>query len=170
MGVLHVAVPLVRVGAYHRGQPCSGTTIRQAGSQQAFREVDLVYPVAIARMALAAGATRCLYVSAMGADARSRVFYNRTKGEAEAALAALPFATFFAFRPSLLAGDRPEFRAGERIALAVARPISLLIPAKFRPIAAADVARAMQACAKRDRPGRFVVLSDEIRRIARAAQ
>ena len=63
---------------------CLGTTIRQAGSRQAFREVDLVYPVTIARMALAAGATRCLFVSAMGANAQSRVFYNRIKGELEA--------------------------------------------------------------------------------------
>ena len=149
---------------------CLGTTIKRAGSQRAFREVDFVYPLAIARMALAAGATRCLFVSAMGADASSRIFYNRVKGELEAALAQLPFEAVFAFRPSLLAGDREEFRGGERIALAVARPLSLLIPAKFRPVAGIDVARAMLACAKRDRPGRFVVPSDEIRRIAKAAR
>ena len=148
---------------------CLGTTIRQAGSQRAFREVDVAYPLAIARMALTAGATRCLFVSAMGAEADSRVFYNRIKGEAEAGLARLPFEAVYAFRPSLLAGDRAEFRAGERIGLAIARPLSFLIPAKFRPVAAADVARAMLACAKRDRPGRFVVPSDEIRRIAKAA-
>jgi uncharacterized protein YbjT (DUF2867 family) len=149
---------------------CLGTTIKKAGSHKAFREVDLVYPAAIARMALAAGATRCLLVSAMGANAQSRVFYNRVKGEAEAALERLPFEAVYSFRPSLLAGNREEFRAGERIALALARPLSPLMPARFRPVAATDVARAMLACAKRDRPGRFVILSDEIRRIATAGR
>ncbi len=149
---------------------CLGTTIAQAGSQQAFRQVDLVYPLTIARMALSAGATRCLYVSAMGADARSRVFYSRIKGEAEEELARLPFQTVFAFRPSLLAGERTQWRAGERAALAVAQPLSFLIPAKYRPVAAADVARAMHTCAKGGAVGRFVVPSDEIRRIAADAQ
>jgi uncharacterized protein YbjT (DUF2867 family) len=149
---------------------CLGTTIAQAGSQQAFRRVDLVHPLTIARMALAAGATRCLFVSAMGANARSRVFYNRVKGEAEEELARLPFQSVFAFRPSLLAGERTEFRAGERVALALAQPLSFLLPAKYRPVAAADVARAMQACAKSGEVGRFVVPSDEIRRIAADAR
>ena len=148
---------------------CLGTTIERAGSERAFQEVDLVYPVTIAQMALSAGATRCLFISAMGANAQSRVFYNRTKGELEAKLARLPFETVYAFRPSLLAGDRPEIRIGERLAVAVARPLTFLIPARFRPIAAADVARAMQTCAKRDTGGRFVIPSDEIRRIAAQA-
>jgi len=149
---------------------CLGTTIKQAGSQQAFREVDLVYPVTIARMALAAGATRCLLVSSMGANPQSRVFYNQVKGEVEAELARLPFQTVVAFRPSFLTGVRTEFRAGERAALALAQPISFLLPARIRPVAAADVARAMLACAKSDKVGRFVVSSDEIRRIASESQ
>ncbi|MCC7328400.1 MAG: hypothetical protein IT521_16505 [Burkholderiales bacterium] len=62
---------------------CLGTTMARAGSRQAFREVDLVLPLAIAEMALAAGATRCLYVSSMGADPNSRAFYSRVKGELE---------------------------------------------------------------------------------------
>jgi uncharacterized protein YbjT (DUF2867 family) len=149
---------------------CLGTTMRQAGSREAFREVDLVYPVTIARMAMAAGATRCYFVSAMGADAGSRVFYNRTKGELERELMRLELRTVYAFRPSLLVGDRPEFRAGERIALALARPLSFLLPPKVRPVAAADVARAMHACGRRTAVGRFVILSDEIRRIAAKSQ
>jgi uncharacterized protein YbjT (DUF2867 family) len=149
---------------------CLGTTIKQAGSQPAFREVDLIYPVTIARMAMAAGATHCLFVSAMGANPQSHVFYNRTKGELEAELAQLPFQTVIAFRPSLLAGERTEFRAGERAALALTRPLSFLLPAKLRPVAATDVARAMPACAKGDPVGRYVVLSDEIRQIAAEAQ
>jgi len=149
---------------------CLGTTIKRAGSREAFREVDLTFPVAIAGMALASGATRCLFVSALGANPQSRVFYNRTKGQLETELMRLEFNAVYAFRPSFLTGERAEFRAGERAAIAAARPLSFLLPAKLRPVAASDVARAMQACAKRNRAGRFVVPSDEIRRIAAASQ
>ena len=145
---------------------CLGTTIRQAGSREAFREVDLFYPVAIARMALAAGATRCYFVSALGADATSRVFYNRTKGELEAELARLPFRTVVAMRPSLLAGERAEFRTGERLALAALRPLSALLPARYRPIDARLVARALLAASRTSEAGRFVVDSEAIRRLA----
>ena len=136
---------------------CLGTTMRDAGSREAFREVDLVYPVTIARMALAAGATRCFVVSAMGADRTSRVFYNRIKGELEQELMRLELRTVYAFRPSLLAGQRTEFRVGERVALAFALPLSFLLPPRIRPIAAADVARAMHACGRRTAVGRFVI-------------
>ena len=145
---------------------CLGTTIGKAGSREAFREVDLVYPLTIARMALAAGATRCFFVSAMGAAAKSRVFYNQVKGELEDEMMQLELRTVYAFRPSLLAGKRTEFRAGERIALALSLPIAFLLPPRIRPIAAADVARAMHGCGRRSAVGRFVILSDEIRKIA----
>ena len=148
---------------------CLGTTIERAGSERAFQEVDVVYPVTIGQMAFSAGASQCLFISAMGANVQSRVFYNRTKGELEAKLAGLPYQSVYAFRPSLLAGHRQEMRVGERLAVAVARPLSFLIPARFRPVAAADVARAMQICAKRAIAGRFVIPSDEIRRIAAQA-
>jgi uncharacterized protein YbjT (DUF2867 family) len=141
---------------------CLGTTMRKAGSREAFRRVDFEYPVAIARMALAAGATRCFFVSSAGADPMSRVFYTRTKGELEVEIARLPFRTVVAFRPSLLDGDRAEYRFGERMALAVLRPLSSVVPAKFRPIGSAAVARAMVAAARADEAGRFVVESDAI--------
>ncbi len=143
---------------------CLGTTIGKAGSQEAFRAVDHDLPLAIARMALAAGATRCFFVSSMGADPKSSVFYNRVKGELEVAMAALPYRTVVAFRPSLLAGDRQEHRLGERLALAVLRPAGGLIPAKYRPVQAQAVARAMLAVAHRDEAGRRVVESDAIQR------
>ncbi len=149
---------------------CLGTTMREAGSREAFREVDLVYPLTIARMALAAGATRCLFVSAMGADPGSRVLYNQVKGELEQELARLELRTVYAFRPSLLAGARSQFRLGERVALALMLPVSLLLPARIRPIAAVDVARAMHACGRRAAAGRFVIPSDEIRQIASKSQ
>jgi uncharacterized protein YbjT (DUF2867 family) len=106
----------------------------------------------------------------MGADPQSRVFYNRTKGELERELMRLELRTVYAFRPSLLVGERAEFRAGERAALALARPLAFLLPPKVRPVAAADVARAMHACGRRTAIGRFVILSDEIRRIAAKSQ
>jgi uncharacterized protein YbjT (DUF2867 family) len=149
---------------------CLGTTMREAGSRAAFREVDLVYPLTIARMALAAGATRCFFVSAMGADRKSGVFYNQVKGELEEELMRLELRTVYAFRPSLLAGKRTQFRLGERAALALTLPFSFLLPARIRPIAATDVARAMHACGRRSAEGRFVILSDEIRKIATKAQ
>ena len=83
-----------------------GTTIKQAGSREAFRAVDLDANLAVTRAALGAGARRVGLVSAMGADAASTVFYNRTKGELEDALKALPLETLVIARPSLLAGDR----------------------------------------------------------------
>ena len=146
---------------------CLGTTIRNAGSQDAFRAVDLVLPWTIAKMALAVGATRCFVVSAMGADPRSGVFYNRVKGELEAELAALPFRTVVAFRPSLLDGDRAEHRLGERAALTLLRPVAALIPAQYRPVTAFAVAHAIVTIARRDEVGRMIIESGAIQRIAR---
>ena len=83
-----------------------GTTIKVAGSQEAFRAVDFDAVLAVAKAAKAAGATRLGVVSAMGADPQSRIFYNRVKGEMEAALSALGFDTLVIARPSFLVGDR----------------------------------------------------------------
>lgn len=126
-----------------------GTTIKLAGSRAAFRAVDHDANLAVARAALAAGARRAGLVSAMGADAASRVFYSRVKGELEDALARLPFDALVVARPSLLAGDRaslgqPE-RHGERIGMALSRWLGALLPADYRSIAAADVAAALCA-------------------------
>ncbi len=126
-----------------------GTTIKAAGSQAAFRAVDFDANLAVARAALAAGARRAGLVSAMGADAKSRIFYNRVKGETEEALAQLPFDGLVIARPSLLVGDREALgqpvRPAEKVATAVSKFLGPLIPAKYRPIAAADVARALLA-------------------------
>ena len=122
-----------------------GTTIKAAGSEAAFRAVDFDANLAVARAALAAGARRAGLVSAMGADAKSRIFYNRVKGETEEALAQLPFDGLVIARPSLLVGDREALgqpvRPAEKVATAVSKFLGPLIPAKYRPIAAADVAR-----------------------------
>jgi uncharacterized protein YbjT (DUF2867 family) len=139
---------------------CLGTTIAAAGSRAAFRRVDYDYPLAIARAALAAHARQFLFVSAMGADPRSKVFYSRVKGELEQAVAGLGYRSVVAFRPSLLAGDRQQHRLGERAALAVLQPLRFLVPRKYRPVAAVAVAQAMLTCASRGHAGFTVIESD----------
>jgi uncharacterized protein YbjT (DUF2867 family) len=124
-----------------------GTTIKVAGSEAAFRAVDFDANLAVACAAQVAGARRIGVVSAMGADAASRIFYSRVKGELEDALAGLGYEGVVIARPSLLVGDRaalgqPE-RAGERIGLQVGRWLKALIPANYRPINAGEVARAL---------------------------
>ena len=133
---------------------CLGTTIGAAGSEAAFRRVDHDFVLALGRWAAHVRARRMIVISALGADAASRVFYNRVKGETERDLAALGLPSLVIVRPSLLSGGRAEFRLGERIALTLATPLRKLIPARVRPIAAADVAQAMIDAARADRaPG-----------------
>jgi uncharacterized protein YbjT (DUF2867 family) len=136
---------------------CLGTTIKSAGSEQAFRAVDFDAVLAFARAARTAGATRLGVVSALGADARSRVFYNRVKGEMEAAVATLGYDSVIIARPSLLLGDRealgqPQRRA-ERLAARLTGPLGALIPASVRPIEARVVARALMRAVQQGEPG-----------------
>lgn len=130
-----------------------GTTIAVAGSQEAFRKVDLDASLAVARAALAAGARRIGVVSAMGADASSRVFYNRVKGELEQALSTLPLEALVIARPSLLLGDRGRLgqpqRRGERLGARLDHWLRPLLPARLRAIAAEDVAAALVAALPR---------------------
>ncbi len=125
-----------------------GTTIRQAGSQAAFRKVDFDAPLQIAQLAHAQGASRFLLVSALGASARSRVFYNRVKGELEEAIQAIGFAQFAVARPSLLQGDRPEFRLGEHLGLWLSRVFAGLIPESHRPVHVRQVAQGLLHAAR----------------------
>lgn len=139
-----------------------GTTIRQAGSQPAFRAVDFDANLAVARAALAAGARRVGLVSAMGADAGSRIFYNRVKGELEDALAALAPATLVIARPSFLVGDRAALgqpvRPGEALGIWTSSAARVLLPRNYRPIAASRVADALRAAVPAA-TGRQVLLS-----------
>jgi uncharacterized protein YbjT (DUF2867 family) len=145
---------------------CLGTTIKQAGTQEAFRRVDHDYPVALAKAAARSGAKRLLVVSALGANPRSGVFYNRVKGDMEAGVTAAGVPRTSFFRPSLLSGPREEERTGERIGLVVGNVLGPLL-GKYRPIHADLVAAAMLAAAVQDLPGRTYE-SDEIRAMAYA--
>jgi uncharacterized protein YbjT (DUF2867 family) len=140
-----------------------GTTIKVAGSEAAFRQVDFDFALNTARAAKAAGARRCAVVSALGADAASRVFYNRVKGEAEAELARLGFDSLNIAQPSLLVGDRAALgqpvRTGEVWVTRLLSPVMGLVPASVRPIRAEAVARALLAACLAGRPGVQVLTS-----------
>ena len=146
---------------------CLGTTIRAAGSQEKFRAIDQTAVLAFAWAAKRHGAQRFFTISSLGADAQSRFFYNRVKGETEEALTILGFPTLRIFRPSLLLGSRPQPRWGERIAaviLWVVEPLLVGRLKKYRAIEAAVVARAMERCSLGgvDQTGARIFLSDEI--------
>ena len=136
-----------------------GTTIKTAGSRAAFRRVDFGYVVAFARAARAAGARRFMLVSAIGASARSAIFYLRVKGETEEAVAALGYPALHIFRPGLLLGKRAESRPREALGMALAPFLNPLMlgPAKaYRGIPADTVAAAMIIAAGAERTGRQI--------------
>lgn len=145
---------------------CLGTTIRKAGSQDAFRAVDHGLVLAFARACRERGVGRFHVVSAMGADPGSRVFYNRVKGEMERDVRALGFPATHVHRPSLLLGERQEPRPGERAGIAVAKALRPLVPLRWRGIPAEVVARAMAEAAKRPEEGFHVHGSDALWRLA----
>ena len=142
---------------------CLGTTIKQAGSQAAFRRVDHDYPVVLARAAARDGAKRLLVISALGANPHATVFYNRVKGEMEEAVRAAGVPKTVFFRPSLLSGPRVEERLGEKVGLVVGSILGPLL-GKYRPIHADIVAAAMLKVAMEELPLRTLE-SDEIRRV-----
>jgi uncharacterized protein YbjT (DUF2867 family) len=135
---------------------CLGTTIKKAGSQEAFRRVDYDYPLQLAQLQYRGGSQQFLLVSAMGADAKSAIFYSRVKGELENALQSIGYKSLHIFRPSFIAGPRKESRPGEKIGLAI---FSLLSPLfigplkKYAPIQAEHIARAMLRTAQKNEPG-----------------
>jgi uncharacterized protein YbjT (DUF2867 family) len=154
-----------------------GTTIKVAGSQAAFKAIDYDAVVALAQSNIAGAATnsgvsgmRLGVVSAMGADTKSGVFYNRTKGEMEAALSQLGYTSVSIARPSMLAGDRASLaqaaRPSEQIGLKLMGAVNFLIPANYKAIEAADVAAALHKMVALGAGGTRVALSGELRKLA----
>jgi uncharacterized protein YbjT (DUF2867 family) len=144
---------------------CLGTTMKKAGSKDAFQKVDYKYPLEIAQLSLVNGAQQFSIVTSMGADSESSFFYNRVKGEVERDLAVLAYPTLLIFRPSLLLGNRSannETRLGERIAEGAMRLFKPLIPAKYRAIEAAKVANAMLATTQQNLTGKHIFESDAL--------
>ena len=134
-----------------------GTTMAIAGSKEAFRRVDHDYPLRVAQLARRHGAHAYALNSAMGANARSSIFYNRVKGELEDALIALDYPSLVLVRPGLIDGERSQSRAGEGRALAVSRLLRPLLPMKWRPSRAERIANALVDAALRPTPGCSVV-------------
>jgi uncharacterized protein YbjT (DUF2867 family) len=150
---------------------CIGTTIKTAGSRQAFRKVDYDYVLGLARAGQRVGARQFLLVTALGADSASRIFYSRVKGEIEEAVRQLPYQGIQIFRPSFLMGDRAEVRLAERLGVPLARAVAPLLVGplrRYRPIHAADVARAMVRIAQEAPRGPNVFEYDGIVAAARS--
>lgn len=147
-----------------------GTTIKVAGSKEAFKAIDLDAIVAVARACKAQGAVRLGVVSAMGADPKSLIFYSRIKGEMEQALSSLGYESTVFVRPSLLAGQREQLgqapRWGERIGLLLAPLVNPLVPANYRAVQAQDVALALIHALKQAQPGVRCLLSGELQGVA----
>ena len=144
---------------------CLGTTMARAGSQTAFFKVDFSYVVQLAALAAGNFAAQFLVVSSMGADAESRMYYSRVKGEMEAAVRQAPFRAIHIFRPSLLLGERDHPRLGERLGamgLRLLRPLLRGPLLKYRPVTGAAVAAAMLRAAAAEGSGARVHQSDEL--------
>ena len=139
-----------------------GTTMRKAGSQAAFRRVDHDYVLAAARLAQRGGTPAFVLNSALGADARSSIFYNRVKGEVEAALAQLGFDSLTFVRPGLIGGEREESRPAERAALMAVGLLGPLLPRRWRVNPAEHIAAALLEAAIAQRRGMHVVEAETL--------
>jgi uncharacterized protein YbjT (DUF2867 family) len=139
-----------------------GSTIKKASSQAAFRRVDHDHPLAVAQLALRHGAKAYALNSALGADANSRVFYSRTKGELERDLQTLGYPSLTFVRPGLIGGERQESRLGEQIGVTVSQWLRPLLPKRYRVVPAERVAFHLLQAALAARQGVTVVMSEDI--------
>lgn len=139
---------------------CLGTTIKKAGSQEHFRKVDHDYPLAFAGAAKKWNTSVFSVVTAAGSNARSKIFYNKVKGELEENLKSLKLNTILVFQPSLLLGDRQEFRLGEKIGTGLAKLTGWMTPRSYRAIAGKTVAQSMVNEALAGRTG-FHIISNK---------
>lgn len=135
---------------------CLGTTMKKAGSKEAFRKVDYVYPIELADVTHASGAQQFLLVSALGADKNASIYYNKVKGEVEEAIGKVGFRSYHIFRPSLLLGPRNESRPGEDAAKFFYKVFGFLIPEKYKALDSMKVARAMLLLAREEQEGSHI--------------
>lgn len=135
---------------------CLGTTIKKAKTKEAMYKVDVEYPIAIANLSLAKGAEHFLIISSMNANPKAVFWYPKMKGELEEALKRIPLKSLSIFRPSLLLGNREEFRLAESVAAVMFRRISFLLKETWRSklaMEAKTVAQAMYAVAQKQEQG-----------------
>lgn len=144
---------------------CLGTTMKVAGSKEAFYKVDFTYVVELAKYFANKQAANFMLISAIGADSTSSIFYSKVKGETENAIMAIDYKRIYIFRPSFLAGERKETRMGEMIGVGIASLIAPLLfgnAKKYKPIHAAKVAEGMISKALSGMEGKYIVESDKI--------
>lgn len=144
---------------------CLGTTIKTAGSQKAFKKVDYTYATEFAKIAKQNNVSTFCLQSSLGADSNSTNFYLKVKGETEDFIRELNFVSFTSFRPSMLLGNRTEFRLGENIGKIVMQVLSFVFIGKlkhYKAIHVNQVASAMIKQSKLNKPGNIVIENDEI--------
>lgn len=144
---------------------CLGTTIKKAKTKEAFKKVDLEYPLALGNWAKANDVSQFLVITAMGANANSKIFYNQIKGQIEQALREIDLNALVILRPSLLLGERNDFRFGEILMTKFFKytPFIFSGPIKrYKPIEAKIVAIAMYRIAIKEKKGAYVYSSNEI--------
>lgn len=145
---------------------CLGTTIKKSGSRSAFEKVDFEYPMTIASLAKNRGMAHFIVISAMGANEKALAYYSRVKGKLEAGLTAMDFPQLSIIRPSLIKGNRAEFRLGESIGskvLDIVNPLLIGPMKKMRSIPAEQIALAMKVIALHGKKEKVAIyLSDEI--------
>ena len=149
---------------------CLGTTMRKAGSREAFRKVDYEYPLSAAKLALENEIPNFSIITAIGADPGSSIFYNKVKGEVEEEISQMPFQRTGIFRPSILDGDRRETRMAEQFGLTMMKIFSFLMVGKlnkYKPIHGKTVAKAMICFAVKDFEGLHIFESHEIKELAK---
>ena len=145
-----------------------GTTIKKAGSKEAFRKVDFEYPRQFAAFALQNKVKQFLTISSLGADAKSGNFYLKTKGEIQDFLKDCNFESVSVLQPSLLLGDRTEFRLGEKVGAFFMKSLSFLFLGnlkKYKPIESKTVAKALLKIAQTNNEGFKIYESDAIQEI-----
>lgn len=148
-----------------------GTTLKKVkGDRAAYRKIDFDIPVNAARLGKAGGCQAFILMSSVGARASSRNFYLQLKGQTEDAVRDTGIPSLYILQPSLLTGDRKEFRLGEKIAMKLMPVFAWAFPAKYKPVPAATVARAMYACACKREPGCHILQYREIISAARSLQ
>lgn len=148
---------------------CIGTTMKKAGSQEAFRRVDYTYAHQIAELGIKNKVNQFLLVSALGADKDSIIFYNRVKGELEEDVKLMPYWAIYIFQPSLLLGERNENRWGEALAQRLGRGFDRLTGGfftKIRPVEADIVAKSMLIAAQKLEKGVHIYTSEQLQKIA----
>ncbi|HSZ24888.1 MAG TPA: NAD(P)H-binding protein [Cytophagaceae bacterium] len=150
---------------------CLGTTIKKAKSQAAFKKVDWEYPSKLAKVCADKKYKKFLLITAIGADKNSTFFYNRVKGETEEAIKTYPFESIFICRPSLLLGNRSEFRLGEKIGTFFGEAISVFLFGalkRYKAIDSITVANAMLALADGNETGIHIIESDKLQDLGRS--